>query len=212
MSLFTLVHTEAVTVATDQLVFSAEETGALQHIIEQAEAVSGIHAGWATKLADAEEQGYNSGHEKGHAAGVKLANEQVATRLLELAEQAAIEREQVRLSAAQMALDIVRSIAKGVGNESLLPALARSAAADLLPNQQAVLHLHPDELAGVERQLQAWSDAGDAVAAITGVVADDSLAPGGCILETPSGQVVADLETRLRVIESRLCGGGHGGL
>jgi len=212
MSLFTLVHSEALTVATDQLVYSAEETGALQHIVEQAESLSAIQTTWATKLADAEQHGYSTGHEKGLAAGIELANEQLATRLLELTDQAALEREQVRLSATQMAMNIVRSIAKGVGNESLLPALARSAAEDLLPNERAVLHLHPADLAGVERQLQSWLDAENAVPTITNVVADDSLAQGDCVLETPGGQIVADLETQLRVIESRMCSNANASL
>ncbi len=204
MSVFLLCHHDTVTVGTDQLVFSAAQTGALQDIVAQAARIQSLHDAAEQRLGEAEQAGFDAGHARGLEAGRAEARDECLRQINEHAEQLSGERARVRESAVRLALDIVRAIANELGSDAMLGALARSAALQLLPSESATLRLNPVDCDGVKRRLDTTAKGGMADSAIIDVVADDSLQRGACVLTTETGQVLADLETQLRIIESRV--------
>lgn len=105
------------------------------------------------------------------------------------------EPEMIRLSAA-----IGRKI---VGEElrtspETIVAIVREALAAVRQGRQIVIRVHPSAVALVRKS----------VGPDLQVTASESVAPGGCVIESEFGIVDAQLDTQLRVIERVLLGGG----
>ena len=126
------------------------------------------------------------------------------------------EREALRARAIDNALDIVRRIARTLGEAETLAALALEAAHELLPCAAIVVQVHPERLERVRDRLAESRRGADEAASAEGgegraalppevtlhVEAEASLEPGQCRLRAAHGAtVLAGLETQLRSIE-----------
>ncbi|MEM9763363.1 MAG: type III secretion system stator protein SctL [Pseudomonadota bacterium] len=177
----------------------------------QAEAaLAAAHAEADQLLSEAEER-RAAAHEEGHAAGLDAASAEITRRMLDLVEHsvdylAGTERKVARI--------VMMCLRKVLGE---------------MPDEEIVLHAASAALKVVRSEprvtLRVASEVRDAVADRIGeilqgalevsfleVVADDSLRPGGCRLETDAGVVDASLETQVatleRIILERVAGGG----
>jgi flagellar assembly protein FliH len=173
----------------------------------------------------AHEQGHREGHEKGLIDGrqagrdeaLREASERFAQKQAALTDamRATIEQfdEQKRelLLAArsdvlELALVIARRVVKCIVDDPVRAAEATAAnAAELIEHVGArhdpVLRVHPEVLESAERAAQTMEGARH-----VRVVADETIAPGGCVLATTRGQLDATIDTQLDRITSLLLG------
>ncbi len=128
---------------------------------------------------------------RGHAEGLRAAQDEVAARLQALAETAAALRERQRDEVGALALQVVRKLVGSLAADAVLVALADTATAELLPNPAVTLVVHPDRLDAVRARLSATGTLRLEVRSDPGGDID------GCRLETAEGRVDVALETQL---------------
>jgi flagellar assembly protein FliH len=204
---FVVLHTSAqLSLATDRLLLPPEQAPALADALALAEALAQLHDGEAARVQAAIDAGQARGRAEGEAQGCALALQNAAATLAHTVQQlearAAVQAEELQHHVVALALLVVRHIAAELAPEQVLAALARKAfehlAADATTGLPACqLRLHPALLPAVQRQLAGTPPA-------LRVVADDSLAPLDCVLDTPGGRLLAGLETQLARVQASL--------
>ena len=178
----------------------------LEQVLEQAHA-EGYEAG----LAEGEQAGREQGHAEGMRAGLEQVQAEQSQRtarldaMLSSAEQALSSLdEQVSQGIVDLALRLARQVVQttvAARPEALLDTVR-----ELLQPQEGQLswirlRIHPDDydmLAHYFRSLPAsppWQ-----------LLTDDSITPGGCLLETSLGQIDATLQTRWQRVAGSLGG------
>ena len=205
MALLTLYHSGDVTLASDRIVYAPDELAHAGSMIEQAEALGRLTDAERERIDAAERAAHEAGAERGRAEGYEAALEHIAVKLVSLAKEAGEARERLRGQGAELALGIVRKIARDLGPADTVAALAASAARQLAPHEPVVLRVHPDVEEGVRERLAAIG--GPTVGEIE-LAADPGLGPGDCTLETEFGQVRAGLELQLEVLREKFYGHG----
>jgi len=204
MNLITLVNSEHVTLASGQRVFSAEDSGALRSSVESADALSKLLLSQQSEVAAAEEIGRKEGYQNGYDAGRLEADNVLATELLNLAAKAQKDATVQQQKAVTLAMQIVRKIAADLAPEQTLLALASSAARECIDTHDVVLKVHPQRLEATKNHLHEIQDPTRRIPRFAEVVADEALELEGCVIETPLGAIVADLDTQLTALTREL--------
>jgi len=199
-----LLDNPEVVIASGKRVFSAEETGALMSIAESADRLQMSVKEEEDRIQQAENDARERGRQEGIAQGREIATAELSKTKLSLVDQANAELSQVRKEVLSLALQVVRKIADGVATDEMLFALATTAAQECLPSKSVVLKVHPDSVDGVKARLSEHQVSSDTSHPIHSIVADEDLDHKACVLETDAGQVCADIDTQLSVLEKHL--------
>jgi flagellar assembly protein FliH len=173
-------------------------------IVEEArQEAERILSGAAAAREQAVAEGFRQGFEKGAAewlAAVRGARERIA----ELAHQA---RPEIARLALRVAEKVLRQRIEAQP-DAILPMVDEALAVFLAQNPARVtLRVHPADAPTLAARERRWRERHPAIASLA-VVPDESVARGGCRIETESGTVDATLATQLGVIERHLLGEG----
>lgn len=147
---------------------------------------------------------------EGRQEGIVEAEREMAEQLAAvaaLAEGAVRARDEYLHASEPEIIALVIEIARKVigqelaMNKDAVAQVARRALEAAGQSEAYFLHLHPDDAAIVERQLQR-----DALGMTLQVVPDERMAPGNCLVRTAHGRVDACVETQLNEIHQRMLG------
>jgi flagellar biosynthesis/type III secretory pathway protein FliH len=144
-------------------------------------------------------RGFQQGLEQGLKAGRHEAADTVAATLTTIAQVAAQERERLRGEVGALALQVVRKLLGHFAEDSVLAALAATAANDLLATQPVTLAVHPELCQPVRDRLAGL---GEGSGLRCEVRADPTAARDSCRLETEHGSVDAALQAQLARLEA----------
>lgn len=161
---------------------------------------------------DGFQKGFAQGSEEGHAAALANAASQIAEAQAEAKEIILAARgqahEMLQLAETQIvdiALTIARKVLKREIDENpmtILP-IVKEALSKVVDQDNIVLRVNPDDtelLEHAKRDLQHMIG-GDKKLAI---VADHTVSPGGCLIDTESGTVDASIDTQFAIIKQAL--------
>ena len=193
MTLLSLISDKRGFLATDQLVYSADELSSLTEAAELVERLRDSVARQAELEADAKQEGYSAGYKEGVLQAKAAYEKKQADMLLKL--QTAYEQDVVdtRNACATLAIDIVRKIAGHVAPADWLYAEACTAAAELIDQSALVLRVHTDHYADMLERVNERD-------VFERVVVDESLAAGACFIDTRYGAIAIDLETQMQQV------------
>lgn len=190
MSLVSLFSDEHGFLATDQFVFTADQVHKLQDSAAMAAELSAALDDQNQINESARLAGFNAGFEQGSLQAVAEHTaefEQILVKLHQAYERDVAAQQQ---TCAALAVDVVRKIAGQIAPADWLYAEASTAAAELVDQTGLVLRVHSSQFAGVsERVLN--SDVFERV------IADESVAPDACSIDTRYGKIDVDLETQI---------------
>jgi flagellar assembly protein FliH len=154
------------------------------------------------------QRAWSEGHEKGEAEALareRAKVDSVVTRLTEAAAGAAASRKEFRREAEEDCVKLAVAVARRVLRRELamdpeaLLGIVKAALARMEGREVDRLRLHPDDAEIVDGALKELPGRSSLQ-----IVADASLEPGACILETSRGGLDASVETQLREIERGL--------
>jgi flagellar assembly protein FliH len=168
------------------------------------------------KLEEQREQARKEGHAKGLAEGRAAAQEQAAQAQAELRAKAdkllaALQQAHERALAAwkddvgAVAFEAVCRVAGSQGaSREFVQGIVDNVCREARVHAQASVRMHP-------RDVQLLAGEGSTLTLPSGVnlqlVADDTVALGGCILDTEAGRFDGSLDTQLRRLHAALNGG-----
>lgn len=154
------------------------------------------------RSAAAEREGYDRGFREGERAGQESARiraEAMLVRLASTIDQVAALRSSMLRKSEQDIVRLAVAVAERIvrrevhTHRDLLPAMARAAAARLGDSCVATILMNPDDFMHVASGRGAASDAGP-----IRLVADPSLPPGGCVVQSAFGNIDASVEGQIR--------------
>jgi len=130
----------------------------------------------------------------------KTALEDAANKLTELQEKVLADAEK---QVVDLALEIAQKVLMQevqAGRYSIEP-IVKEALLHVPPRQDVVIHLHPQDIATCE---MARSDEKTSQAGSIRFVADRSIQPGGCVLETSEGIVESSIDKHIQNVSQAL--------
>lgn len=157
-----------------------------------------IRAAAAAEVEAAIAEARAAARAEGLATARAEAEAELGARLFALEAEAAEARLALREQLVDLAIGIVRRIAGDLGDGPLVAALAARATADMLPDAQVVVRVHPAALAAARARLPASVE----------VIGDPATAPTDCLIETPLGRTLAGLDVQLAAVR-RTLGAAH---
>jgi flagellar assembly protein FliH len=165
--------------------------------------------GTGSLLSSRERRAYDRGRDDGFAAGFIAAQQRRGEHAAEVARMLAALRtrfDEFESRGADLVLDLALEIARQVvrrevscARDAVLPALREAMLAVIEQHAQPRIYLHPRDLEHLRAEL-------DADGSFRGArfVADATLTPGGCRIETHQVEVDASVETRWRRVLATL--------
>lgn len=191
--LYLIAANRAATLAADDAVVPAAALAPLRDaatMLRSVEAMQDAVAGdCAASVARATAEGFAAGEAQGRAAAATEA----AQALFDMNVRAAAERQTMRAEVSRLAIEVVRRIASGLGDDATVAALAERAARDLAPDAVAVVRVAPGAVDATAERLRDYPG-------LT-VVGDATREAADCIIETPLGASHAGLEVQLAAVE-----------
>ena len=164
------------------------------------------HRATMEKCRNMQEEMDNAYHEavrEGYKEGLAGAEHDYAAEI----NGALIDRaeiiDQVEYSLVDMLISSLKTILGDLGVDRTLRGIATNALRKAGRAQFARLRVHPDRVEGVQDAVQRVKKQFEGLEWIE-VVADTSLQPEDCLLQTPAGILDFSLETQLRVLEACL--------
>ncbi len=157
---------------------------------------------------------FRSGHQQGLVSGTQKGLDearQVAAQFDRAINDAVGQRETMLIEAKEKILDLVLKISKKVTFEAIeldkeaLLTIIEGAVAQLVDRSRLKIKVHPSFLPVVQRNLDRFL-ASTAGIRDVGVEPDPRVHDGGCLIETPSGDIDARLESQFEVIAEALQG------
>lgn len=143
-----------------------------------------------------------------HAEGYAAGNAEAAQKLLHLATHEAELSRRSERDALQASLLVAGQLlgAELAAEPERILALLRPHLARMRRAQRLVLHLHPQDVAWLERHPAALAALREqhTLARSLELRADPSLTRGGCVIESNLGELDARVETRLSMIAAAL--------
>lgn len=191
--LYLIAANRAATLAVDDAVVHAAAVAPLRDAAAMLRSVEAMQDAVAGDCAASVERATADGFAAGEAQGRTAAAAEAAQALFDLNVRAAAERQAMRAEVSGLAIEVVRRIASGLGNDATVAALAERAARDLAPDAVAVVRVAPDAVQATTDRLRAFSG-------LT-VVGDAARGPTDCIIETPLGASHAGLDVQLAAVE-----------
>jgi len=191
MTLLSLFRGDHGLLASERLVFGAEEIEALHDAIAMSERLEQRLHAEDDRLVQAFEEASERGYAAGLVAGTVAAEARVTEQLESLLDEQRRAIGNQREQCSFIALEIVRRLAGGVADGDWLVGQALRAAEELVEQAPLTLHVHPERVDAVRLALEGHGTR------IDSVLADDALGLDGCVLESRIGRVDASLETQL---------------
>ena len=154
------------------------------------------------------DEGYQTGLNQGRAEGRAQA-EKVLQQLDQAIKDAVQQRETLLIEAKQKILDLVIQISRKVTFDAVTVdpeatlAMISGVIDTLIDRSRLKIKVNPDHLPIVEQNIERFM-VGSATIKEISIVPDPRVRYGGCLIETPTGDIDARLESQFEVIEEMI--------
>jgi flagellar biosynthesis/type III secretory pathway protein FliH len=196
MSFFAIHRSTHASLATDTPWLNPDEWSACASAAELLERLQQLHASHAARL----EQALDDARRQGFAAGCEQALQETAERLAAAWQRAAgdaqVEAQSLRDAVLTLSVRLVQHIARDLAAPDIVSALLRRASEELMPDQPAVVRVHPDVADAVRQRLDDST--------VLELRADPTLEPLDCVFDTPAGQLIAGWQAQLDRVQKGL--------
>lgn len=182
------------------------ETRLLQEKEQEKEAVQ--EAAQQAGLEAGQAQGYADGHAAGLAEGQVQSQDEIV-RFQALIGQVAEKWDPIFKSAdlgvAQLAFAIARKIVGSVvdAQDDLVLTAVRDCLAHVQDVTKLTICVNPEDLNIVRANRTVWQEAYERIESMT-IEADDAVERGGCVIETPSGDIDGQISSRLEKLQTAI--------
>lgn len=199
MGLVFVINRPGYRVATDRKVLKRGEAAVIEQITDAYARAQGEITATLDNLesvcAKATEDAYQKGLAK---AELEAARRWTAVEVDRLALLKAMQP-----ALAEMVLDALTRLAKGIDREALMRQALELLQGSLRGVSWARLRVHPQAVRAAEAAVSDFSRR-TGLGPLARVVADESLSPDGCLLESDLGSIDASLDTQIQAIRDAL--------
>jgi len=194
MSYLILHRDTAATILGDDPIVPRSKIERYHELSDLFAAIDQLRDSEAERIVEAERRGRLEGFAAGHLEGRDVGQAEINAELFRLSMRDAAERRKLRTDVAALAIEVVRRIAGEVGANATVAALAHQAAGNLVADIPAIIRVAPSAVVATSARLAERKG--------IEVVADATLAPMDCVVETSLGRIHAGLETQLDAIDN----------
>ncbi len=182
--------------ATDEPWLSPDEWSACDSAADLLERLEQLHAAQAARLDAAVDEARRAGFAAGREQALRDTAERLAESWQDAADEARIEAQSLRDAVLTLSVRLVQHIARDLAAPDVVSALLRRASEELMPDQPAVVRVHPDVADAVRTRLDESTP--------LELRADPTLEPLDCVFDTPAGQLIASWQAQLDRVQQGL--------
>ena len=165
-------------------------------------------------LPKADNLSYQKGFEEGKREGLILGRGEIAPLISKLksTSQALLQaREETLNQVPQEVIEMALAIAKKVVranvqvNKEIVTNMVREALRRTTDKERVVIRINPKDMEEIKAHQGEYTSLVDGIKSLE-IVDDRRVSLGGCVVETNSGNIVADLDAQLEEIKGKLIG------
>jgi flagellar assembly protein FliH len=150
-------------------------------------------------------QGYAEGHAAGLAEGQAQSQDEIVrfqSMLNHIADRWDHVFKSADLDVTQLAFAVAKNIVGSVvdAHDDLVLQSVRDCLKYVQDTTQLTIYVHPEDLALVRGNRSHWQEAYERIESLN-IEADESIEKGGCLIETPSGDIDAQISSRLEKLQ-----------
>ncbi len=157
---------------------------------------------------------YQQGFAEGKRKGLMLGRREVAPLIskLKLITRSLLQaKEEVTNQAQREMVELALAIAKRVVranvqmNKEIVTHMVKEALRRAADRERIVIRINPQDVEEIKAQRDEYTTSIEGIGSLE-IVADRRVSPGGCVVETNTGNIVADLDAQLEEIKGKLIG------
>jgi flagellar biosynthesis/type III secretory pathway protein FliH len=183
----------------------ASDSGGREQILEQA--LAELQQRWNDR-EQAHQEETQAAEERG-AAAVRLEVAAAVQHLTVIVDTLRTQHEEIFRAAEETVVRLSVAIAQRIVgdtvrvDDAVVLTTVRRALEHAAEAQRVNVHVHPSDLQLVEQHASGWAGLTPRARTVR-FQADPHVGRGGCVVETESGHVIADLDEQLRTLEAAL--------
>jgi len=205
MAYLTLLNTKNNILATNVRIIPAVDVSSFQNVIELSKQLVQLAETEDARIKVESVNGYNTGYEAGLLQGKEDYQNKLSEELMTLHFAYQKQRQLLAESAIDMALQMVKKIARNLGSEKVVAEITQSVAEEFIQqgtSRRLRFHVAPKNVPAVESTIKAHclkytSIEGERINCSIDVVEDYNLTEFDCVVETDQGKSIAGLECQL---------------
>ena len=187
--------------------FQQEKEEAVQASFEEGRA-QGAAEGHAQGMEEGRAQGDQDGYARGLTEGLAQSNgeiEHFQALLIAFGEKWGDLFKTADRDMTELAMAIARNVVGGLvdGNETIVLDAVQDCLTHVQDRARVVIRVNPDDLAVVRNHREEWQQAFEQIESLM-IEADETIGQGGCMVETPAGDIDAQIESRLDKLRTAL--------
>ena len=180
--------------------FQQEKEEAVQASFE-AGLVQGTEAGLVQGTEEGRAQGDQEGYTRGLAEGQAQSHDEIVrfqSMLEALGQRWSDLFKTADRDMTELAMAIARNVVGGLveGHKEVVLDAVQDCLGHVQDRARVVIRVHPDDLELVRNHREEWQREFEQIESLL-IEADDTIGQGGCLVETPSGDIDAQIESRL---------------
>lgn len=153
-------------------------------------------------------QGYAEGHAAGLAEGQTQSQDEIVrfqAMLNHIADRWDHVFKSADMDVTQLAFAVAKNIVGSVvdAHDDLVLQSVRDCLAHVQDTTQLTIYVNPEDLALVRNNRTHWQEAYERIESLN-IEADESIEKGGCLIETPSGDIDAQISSRLEKLQAAI--------
>ncbi len=157
---------------------------------------------------------YQQGFEEGRREGLMLGKSEVAPLIskLKIASQTILQAKEEALNQAQkevveMALAIAKRVVRAnvQMNKEIVTNMVEESLRRVMDKERILIRVNPKDAEEIRAHRAKYTTSVEGIENLE-IVADRRVSPGGCVVETNTGNIVADLDAQLEEIKEKLIG------
>lgn len=157
---------------------------------------------------------HQQGFEEGRREGLMLGRREVAPLIsrLKVVSQALLQAKEEALNQAQkevveMALAIAKRVVRAnvQVNKEIVTNMVEESLRRVVDRERILIRVNPKDVEEIRGHRDEYTSSVEGIESLE-IVADRRVSPGGCVVETNTGNIVADLDAQLEEIKENLIG------
>jgi flagellar assembly protein FliH len=207
MSFLVLISNDVATCSTDNLLISNEDVLKISSAENVLDYVRTLKQSEESNIKQAVQDGYEAGYKDGLEKAESRLNELFKTYLNDLTESIFTNRVEADHEIIELACDVTKKIAAGIGPDEMIEKLAITAIQNLSNKRNLQIRVNPDYAAALQEKLMVIARNSNSDLSTMEVKSDPMLGSLDVIIKTQAGDTIASFDDQLKMLKSNMLDG-----
>jgi flagellar biosynthesis/type III secretory pathway protein FliH len=204
MSYLVLINNDVATCSTDNLLITQDDILKLSSAENVLDYIRTIKTSEESNIKQAVKEGFEEGYKDGLARSEKKLHELFKSYLNDLTDNIFSNRVETDHEIIDLACDVTKKIAAGIGPSEMIEKLALTAMQNLSDKRKLQIKVNPEHVNTLQKKINQLSSVSKSDLSTIEVKADQLLGYLDVIIKTPAGDTIASFDDQLNMIKKSM--------